>query len=326
MAWQRGTVDAGPVPPSGVDNRMRYPSSPTGQRRRRGPSGLFITGVLLVTLGVVAFAALLFVPGSLLATVAAPGWSGPSKPAGTSTPSPSPSPSRPPLDVRFGPVTLDTDGWAEWAILDQRTGEITGSPDMAETSTTASMVKAWIAADFLRRADEKDRKVGPARLDQIEIMIRDSDNDTASELFDLLGQSDSTQRMIDICGLTDSRADDNWSLTRLSPRDVARLGACIADGRAAGPKWTKHLLKEMRLVRGVGDFGIRKAFPDDVAETIAIKNGWVVRDDSGEWHVNCLAIGDEWTMGVMLQYPANLGFEHGAGLCQDVAEQLRTDD
>ena len=78
------------------------------------------------------------------------------------------------------------------------------------------------------------------------------------------------------------------------------MGDCIADGRAAGPKWTKWLLDEMRLVRGVGDFGIRKAFPAAVQKKIAIKNGWVDRTSEQEMHINCLAIGDTWTMGVMV--------------------------
>ena len=75
-------------------------------------------------------------------------------------------------------------------------------------------------------------------------------------------------------------SDGGWSRTRLSARDTARLGACIDDGRAAGPKWTKWLLNEMRLVRGVGDFGIRKAFPAAEQKTIAIKNGWIDRHDA----------------------------------------------
>jgi hypothetical protein len=221
-------------------------------------------------------------------------------------------------------VGIKTDGWVSWAMQDLRTGKIYGSRNMGSTSTTASLVKAWIGADFLRRSAEAGRTPNATRMRQVTIMIRDSDNEAASALWAVLGQQASTKRMIRICGMTDSRADSNWSLTRLSPRDITRLGACILDGRAAGPKWTSFLVKEMRLVRGVGNFGIRKAFPAEVAKTIAIKNGWVTRDAVGQWHVNCMAIGDGWTMGVMTRYPTNRDYTYGGSICQNVARQLRT--
>ena len=59
----------------------------------------------------------------------------------------------------------------------------------------------------------------------------------------------------------------------------------------------------MRLVRGAGDFGIRKAFPAAEQKQIAIKNGWIDRTKPSRVHINCLAIGDTWTMGVMVRYP-----------------------
>jgi hypothetical protein len=228
------------------------------------------------------------------------------------------------LLVAAGPVSVNVNGWYSWALLDQRTNEITGSKNMSGTNRTASMIKAWIAADYLRRSAERGATPSKSRLAQVSTMIRDSDNEAASSLYALIGKQASTKRLISICGLTDSKpGPTSWSDTRLSARDTARMAACIADGRAAGPKWTSWLLKEMRLVRGVGDFGIRKAFPAKVAKTIAIKNGWVTREDSGNWEVNCLAIGDGWTMGVLTRYDASLGYEYGAGICQKVAAQLR---
>jgi hypothetical protein len=236
----------------------------------------------------------------------------------------SPSPTLAPLLVQPASVSVDADHFWSWALLDQRTNKIFGSENMAETSTTASMIKSWIAADFLRRNDEQNQTPSDARLHEVSIMIRDSDNDAATDLYDVVGQEASTRRAIDTCGLTDSApGPTSWSDTTLSARDTVRLADCIDDGRAAGDQWTSWLLTEMKSVRGVGDFGIRKAFPASVAETIAIKNGWVVRED-GNWHLSCLAIGDNWTMGVMMRYPASLGFTYGANLCRDIAGQLRT--
>ena len=49
-------------------------------------------------------------------------------------------------------------------MLDRRTGKIIGSENMDETNTTASMIKAWIAADYLRRAAEAGQTPSDARL------------------------------------------------------------------------------------------------------------------------------------------------------------------
>jgi hypothetical protein len=244
------------------------------------------------------------------------------------TPSASPSPSLEPLAV--GPATVDVDmtGWYSWAVMDQRTGKIFGSENMASTSTTASLIKSWLASDYLRRASERGATPSDAKLAQIRTMIRDSANAPAQTLWEQLGKQASIGRLISVCELTDSKASSaGWSRTRLSPRDIARLADCIDDGRAAGPKWTGWLLGQMRSVRGEGDAGIRKAFPASAQQTIAIKNGWIDRAAEQEYHVSCLAIGDDWTMGVMVRYPFGGGrdYDYGFDVCESVARQLRTD-
>ena len=242
------------------------------------------------------------------------------------TAEPSPSPTLPPLPVQPTEVRLTAKGWWAWAILDMRTGEISGSANLTETSTTASMIKAWLVADYLRRTAEAGRTPSDARLRQLTAIIRDSNNEYTQSLYNELGRSKSIERLIDICDLTDSSpaSDGGWSRTALSARDTARMGACIADGRAAGPEWTDWLLNEMRLVRGIGDFGIRDAFPADERQHIAIKNGWIERAPEREYHVSCLAIGDDWTMGVLVRYPFGVGgYEYGMKICEKIATQLR---
>lgn len=218
-------------------------------------------------------------------------------------------------------VTISAPGFWSWSLMDRRTKAITGSNNQTTAQSTASMIKAWIAADYLRRATERGTKPSRTTLNQITIMIRDSDNDAASDLFAQLGQAASTQRLIAICGLTDSRANSNWSSTMLSARDAARMGQCIADGRAAGPTWTEWLLTEMRSVRGAGRFGIIDALPAAETGRTAIKNGWINRID-GRWHVNCLAIGTDWVLAVETVYPISAGQGLGALTCRRIATQL----
>jgi hypothetical protein len=223
----------------------------------------------------------------------------------------------PPLLLKPANVAVSTQGFWSWALLDTRTGALTGAR-MDVRNTTASMIKVWLAADSLRLAANPSQ----ARLALLSTMIRDSDNDAAWTMWRELGEAATIRRLIEVCALTDSRAGSRWSLTELSARDAARMGACIADGRAAGPRWTSWLLTEMRSVRGEGDFGIRKALPATVAKATAIKNGWIAREEDGNWHLNCLAIGDGWVLSVLQRYPRSLGFAHGQAVCRSVAEQL----
>jgi len=230
-----------------------------------------------------------------------------------------------PLPVKATDIKIRQSGWFSWALLDTRTGQLSGPADRTALSTTASLIKPWIAADFLRRAAEQGQAPSDDQLEQIESMIRDSDNEAAESLYIENGREESIRRLISTCGLGDSKvADDGgWSRTLLSPADITRLGACIADGRAAGPAWTTFLLDQMRAVTGMGDFGIRKAFPQDEQSKIAIKNGWIDREEEQEFHVSCMAIGDGWVVGVMSRYEIDKDYEYGAKICELVGEQLR---
>lgn len=233
-----------------------------------------------------------------------------------------PAPAGTARTLRTGQVNLNVTGFWSWALLDRRTGQLSGSPNAGARSDTASMVKAWLAADHLRSAGAK---VEEARLRALSTMIRDSTNDVADTYYRTNGGSASIKRMIKVCGLVESRpvASGSWSTTEVSARDGARLGVCLADGRAAGPTWTSWLMNEMRSVRGPGRFGIVNAFAPDVAAKVAIKNGWINRND-GKWHVACLAVTDEWAMTVLTRYPVSLGMAYGANVCKQVAVQLGT--
>jgi hypothetical protein len=226
--------------------------------------------------------------------------------------------------LRPNPVTIKTTGFWSWALLDTRAGSMVGSANLATAQRTASMIKAWLAADYLRLAAARGERPSTATLSHLSVMIRDSDNDAASDTYEDLGEEASVKRLISICGLTDTRAGEDWAHTLVSARDAVRMGQCIADGRGAGSAtWTNWVLTEMRNVRGVGRFGIISALPTTQANQTAIKNGWVTFEDS-QWHINCLAIGSGWILAVETVYPATQTqtMSYGASICQSVAKQL----
>lgn len=249
----------------------------------------------------------------------------------SSSPSASPEDSVPTLAA--GPVEYTVDGFAAWALLDRGTGRIAGSANLSETSSTESMIKVWLVSDYLRRNPEPSAQ----RLAQASTAIRDSDDDAAQSLYLDGGGDEVVQRMISMCGLTDTSVARPgwWSYTQMSPRDAVRLGECVKNGTAAGPTWTAWVLKEMTLVRGTtadkdqhetsggGRWGIIDGLPDEiVAQGVGIKNGWTSIWADGNWHVNCLAVADDWVLAVMLRYPAEHGLDYGANVCRTITEQL----
>ncbi|MFY1634501.1 serine hydrolase [Solwaraspora sp. WMMB335] len=225
--------------------------------------------------------------------------------------------------LRDGQVPTPADGFFSWAALNRRTGLLRGSANLAAPSDTMSLVKAWLAADDLRRSDEQGHLPRAPQLAQLSAMIRDSDNPAADATYARVGRRASIERMVDICGLTDSAPEMNrWSNTVVSARDLTRLGDCLANGHAAGPRWTPWLLGEMRAVRGEGDFGPRAALTPEYAATIAIKNGWLLRDEDGLWHISCLAIGETWVIAALARYPGERGLAYGAGFCRQIGAAL----
>ena len=255
---------------------------------------------------------------------------------GTMAGQPEPPPPDPGPDLN-AKVSVSVDGgFLAWAGLDRRTGRLVSSG--GRTNTIESMVKPWIVADFLRRVAESGDQPTEQELAYGERAIRDSD-DVGAEVLYLAGGGDAViQRMIDRCGLTDTTMHPGWwSRTEITAADAVRVGECLVNGTAAGPEWTDWVLDQMRHVRGTtdpedqrseerfegGHWGIIDGLPPAVpAEQVAIKNGWTRIGATNSWHLNCLAVTDDWVIAVLMRYPAENSLDYGADRCASVAEQL----
>ncbi|MEH0844576.1 hypothetical protein V6U81_19520 [Micromonospora sp. CPCC 205711] len=263
---------------------------------------------------------------------------------------PAPTPTAPPPPtLTAGPVAVNFKGdFFGWALMDRTTGKVSGSKNMASTNSTESMLKAWIVSDYLRQLGDKEPTAALKK--DASLAIRDSNDDAANRVYKAAGGSYKVpaggqpgpvvKRAISICGLTDTTRgtapgyEGWWSFTRMSPRDAVKLGDCIADGKAAGRKWTKWVLNEMAKVRGSvtqqqarsggGKWGIVDGLPAEIKAQgpVSIKNGWTPINSDGNWHVNCLAVTDKWSLAVMLRYPQSSKLEYGAKICASVATQL----
>jgi hypothetical protein len=255
-----------------------------------------------------------------------------------------PAPPPPVIGTPPDPAAIRAPGYLSffgWALLDLHTGGLTGSTNRETVSnTTESMIKVWIAADYLRQHNA----AGKAVQDELYRMIVNSDDAIAHKYFELNGADASITELVQLCGLHGTKRPslpDHWSYTTMSPADAARLGQCVATGKATGPTWTPWLLKAMRNVRGGvadqqahtggGRWGIIDALPAAIAADTAIKNGWTPQVYDHNWHINCLAIHPDWVLAIELRYPwtsPDGNWQHatnlqpGADACHLVTRQL----
>lgn len=231
------------------------------------------------------------------------------------SPAPPPSTWRPagPVDAK---VVVDVRGEWSWALRELDTGVVVG--DGSLRNTTESMIKTWLAVDFLAARESRISAADETRLTR---MIRASDDHAAQTLYLRLGGDASITRMIRTCGLRDTRVHpDWWSKTTMPATDATLLGQCVVRGPGLSAQWRAKLLELMRSVEPGDAFGIPEA-PALAGRHPAVKNGWT-RHGSW-WAVNCLAIWDHWVLAVMVHYP-DQGDEHryGAAVCKTVAQQL----
>ncbi|GIH13439.1 hypothetical protein [Rugosimonospora africana] len=269
-----------------------------------------------------------------------------STPFGTANTAAQPAPPPPTLLIPTDPNSIKAPAGMDylgWTLIDRQSGKSAGSANAENsTNTTESMIKAWIAADYLRNHDQPSQSA----LDALSQMIIHSDDNIAETYYKINGGDPSIVELTKLCQLTDTDTPEipsHWSYTTMSPADAARMGLCIANGTAAGPKWTSWLLKQMQNVQGSvqdqqtstggGRWGIIDGLPQYLVASTSIKNGWTpqIYNGSHDWHINCLAINTGWVLAIELQYrwtaPDNK-WEHadnlatGANACASVTKQL----
>src|SRR5436190_197626 len=279
-------------------------------------SRAFVVAYVLVAL-VTAPVAVLLTRASAAPAASAPSGEAPPAPVPHLQTMAQPTPPGPVIAAPADPAAVKAPGYLSyfgWALLDRHTGQLTGSTNRETGSnTTESMVKVWIAADYLRH---QSGQPPAAAVNELYQMIIHSDDTIAHKYYEINGGDASITELIGLCGLRGTHRPslaDSWSYTTMSPADAVRLGACVATGKAAGPAWTAWLLKAMHNVQGGvadqqahtggGHWGIVDALPAAIAADVSIKNGWTAQVYDHDWHINCLAVHPGWVLAIEVRYP-----------------------
>jgi beta-lactamase class A len=173
------------------------------------------------------------------------------------------------------------------AVLDRKTGQryvYRGSVGY----DTASIVKVQILACMLLKAQDAGRAPTSAEMKLARPMIRLSDNNATTSLYQRIGGKSAVTKCNKRLGLTQTVVNSRWGLTRTTAADQVVLLSELVDTKgplSASSRKTAFTL--MNTVSTAQDWGVpviaRKG------EIFTVKNGWDTRTaDGGLWAVNTI--------------------------------------
>ncbi|MEV6025906.1 serine hydrolase [Streptomyces sp. NPDC052036] len=242
--------------------------------KRRGKRAVACAGVLLASATtLISTGALHSAPAEAAAASAVP-----------ATPATSPAPVQPHAKPRVSSAVLS---------LDDKGREPTVRGDDAPYDT-ASIVKVDILATVLLQAQDAGRPLTPQEVTHAEAMIRHSDNDSATALWQQIGKAPGLEAANKRLGMATTKGGPGllWGLTQTTARDQIRLLRAVFDtGPAANTGSTalredsrKYIRTLMTRIEGDQAWGVSAA----TTSGWALKNGWLQRTATGLWDVNSI--------------------------------------
>jgi beta-lactamase class A len=211
------------------------------------------------------------------------------------------------------------------SVLDNRTGRLYAYRGR-EKYETASVIKVDILAALLLDAQDAQRKLTSTELSLARQMIRASDNDATTQLFDVIGRTGGLSRANRRLGLTTTTVNGSWGLTRTTVTDQATLlGRLVSDDSPLDPASRKLALGLMGAVETDQRWGVSAAA--DPGEKAAVKNGWLPRDtEGGRWIINSVGriTGDGVDVSLAVLSHGHGSMESGIDTVEKVARLTRT--
>ncbi len=229
------------------------------------------------------------------------------------------------LDAALKQVAAETPDFSV-AVLDKKTGQ-TYAYQGATTFDTASIVKAQILACELLKAQDADREPTAAEMALATPMIRASDNDATTALFQRLGGRSAITKCNKRLGLTQTTVNKAWGLTKTTAADQVKLLAKFADTK--GPLDADSRKTAFSLMNTVNDdqnWGVPVVAKP--GESATVKNGWDTRSaDGGLWAVNTIGrvTSPDGKVNVSLAVLShnNQSMDTGIALVEKVAQLTR---
>lgn len=210
------------------------------------------------------------------------------------------------------------------AVLDKKTGQ-QYSYRGTETYETASVVKVQVLACLLLTAQDKHRDLSSTELALAKRMIRLSDNDATTSLFARLGKNTAVQSCDKRLGLTETKVNSAWGLTRTTVDDQVKLLSQLVSAKSpldADSRQVAYSL--MSTVDPSQDWGVPAAAKP--GEKFTVKNGWLPRSTEGNrWIINTVGrvTGDNTDVSIAVLSHNHTSMPGGIAVVEKVAKLTR---
>ena len=167
----------------------------------------------------------------------------------------------------------------EIVVLDRTTGQIV-SNGVSQQVPIASVVKLFIADDLLLQESQGQTQLTPADHQQLDLMLRSSDDGAAQTFWDRSGGNAIITRVVARYGLrgTTPPYNGHWDVTLSTAGDLVRYYSMLLDGSGGLPlDQANVILSNLAQSTPTGTDGYPQRFgiPDGLyAEAVAVKQGW----------------------------------------------------
>ena len=183
-------------------------------------------------------------------------------------------------------VTPTGDQKVSVAVLDLASGESATYGGAA--FDTASIVKVDILATLLLQAQDAGRQLTATEKSYATTMIENSDNDSASALWRIIGKAGGLDAANKTLGLSGTTGGDDmlWGLTQTTAADqLTLLQQVFGDDSKLSSASQSYIQGLMKQIEADQQWGVSAAAD---GSKWALKNGWLARSTTGLWDVNSI--------------------------------------
>ncbi|MEU5768588.1 serine hydrolase [Streptomyces asoensis] len=183
-------------------------------------------------------------------------------------------------------VTVPAGAAVSVAVLDLDSGAAATYGD--DAFDTASIVKVDILVALLLQAQDADRRLTAAERSYATAMIENSDNDSASALWRIIGEAGGLDAANERLGLTGTTGGDGmlWGLTQTTAADqLTLLRQVFGDESELSEASRVYVRGLMGQIAADQRWGVSAAAD---GSSWALKNGWLARSTTGLWDINSI--------------------------------------